>query len=117
MNQPNKTSTSEPIAVYYDPQLGNGRLYVWPSPISGYSLKFSVQQYIEDFDAASNEPYFPVEWLEALVYNLAVRLCPKYEVRGEELQMLRVQAAEYLADAEHGDAEHGSLYLSPESYY
>lgn len=117
MEQPSKDNDSEPVAVFYDPQLTNGVLYVWPSPAGAYTLKFSAKQYIEDFDAATNNPYFPSEWLEALIYNLAVRLCPKYEVRGEELNILRSQAAGYLFDAETNDIEQGSYYMAPEVYY
>lgn len=117
MEQPSKDSESEPVAVFYDPRLDNGLLYVWPAPDSAYQLKFSSQQYIEDFDANSNTPYFPVEWLDAIVYNLAVRLGPLYEVKAPEMRELKMQAAEYLADAEAGDMEEGSYYMAPEGYY
>lgn len=116
MNQPSKDSDGEPVAVFYDPSLTNGTLYVWPSPLSTYTLKFSAQQYIEDFDSATNNPYLPVEWLQALVTNLAYRLCPKYEVSGRELELLREQAKEDLYEAENSDQEEGSLYLAPEIY-
>jgi hypothetical protein len=114
MEQPSKDSDSEPVAVFYDPQLTNGTLYVWPSPAGAYTLKFSSQQYIEDFDTNSDDPYFPAEWLEAIVYNLAVRLAPKYEMKGAELQQLQQQARQYLLDAEHADTEQGSFFMSPE---
>lgn len=114
MDQPGKDDTGETVAVYYDPQLTNGVLYVWPAPSAANTLKFSLQQYIEDFDTNSNTPYFPVEWHEAIVYGLALRLCPKYEVIGERLQMIAAQADAYLYDAEAADMEQGSLYIAPE---
>lgn len=119
MEQPSKDSDSEPVSVFYDPQLDNGIMYVWPSPSGAYSLKFSAKQYIEDFDSSTNNPYFPTEWLEAIVYNLALRLCPKYEVNvnSSTYKEIKDLAVTFLMDAEDGDAEEGSYYIEPDSYY
>lgn len=111
-DQPSKNSTGEPIMVYYDPQLDRGQLYVWPSPDGTHSINFSYKQYVEDFKGQSNSPYFPQEWLEALVYGLAYRLCPRYEVTGEDRNILMMQAAAFLAEAEDSDREQGSVFLS-----
>jgi len=118
LNLPKPSSEGFPVAIYWDNQLENGDLYVWPTPnASTYFIKLDVKQYIEDFDSATNTPYFPTEWTEAIVYNLAVRLCPRYEVRGEELRILMGQAREYLFDAENGDIEDGSLFIAPMRQY
>lgn len=114
MNQPSKSSTGEPVAVYYDPQLTNGVMYVWPTPDAAHVINFSARQYIEDFDNSSNTPYYPVEWHDAIIYNLAYRLAPKYEIKGEALMLLKAQADEFLADAEAGDIEEGPLYIAPD---
>lgn len=116
MDQPSKDTTGEPIAVYYDPQLTNGVLYVWQSPETGQSLKFDIKQYIEDFDSQTNNPYFPAEWLDAIVYNLALRLAPKYEVDMEERMWLQQQASQILSEAEASDQESGSIFLGVEQY-
>ncbi len=116
MNLP-KASGGEPVAVYFERRLDNGNLFVWPTPDAAYTIKFSGKQYIEDFDVNSNNPYFPAEWLEAIVYNLAIRLAAKYEVRGEELRILNSQAAQFLEDAEDSDMPEGSLFLSPERFF
>lgn len=117
MNQPNKTDTGQPVFVYYDPQLVAGVLYVWPAPDDTHQIKFTAQQLIEDFDASTNNPYFPTDWLEAIVYNLALRLCPMYEVSGEDRSYIAQMAAQFLNDAENGDSEQGSVFLSPEYCY
>lgn len=117
MDQPSKDSQGEPVAVYYDPQLNDGVLYVWPSPSGTDTLKFSSKQYIEDFDVQNNDPYFPAEWLLAIEYNLAFLLCPKYEVTGEDRIMLMTMAEKFLMEAENNDVEQGSLYIAPEAVY
>lgn len=118
MSQPAKDSTGKPVFVYYDPDYGDGVLYVWPTPDSSDDdLRLTYKSYIEDFDTTANDAHFPSEWLEALVYNLAVRLAPRYEVAGQELLELKAQAAQYLMDAEDADMEEGSLYIEPEYQY
>lgn len=116
MDQPSKNTTGEPVAVYYDPQLGNGVLYVWQSPETGMTIKFSSKQYIQDFDTQSDNPEFPTEWLEAIVYNLAVRLAPMYEVSPEAQMMLIAQAEQFLIEAEGGDNEQGSVFFGVTTY-
>lgn len=114
MNQPSKSDRGEPVFVFYDPQLDVGKLYVWPTPDAADSIKFSYKQSIDDFDGQTNDPYFPAEWLDALVYGLAERLIPHYEVSGEDKMTLIGQAAKFLMDAEHGDREEGSVFFQPD---
>jgi hypothetical protein len=75
-DQPNKATASYPTNFYYDPQLGTGRLYVWPVLATGNTatLAFTYARQLEDFDAAANTSDLPQEWIEALTYNLAIRL-------------------------------------------
>lgn len=117
MNQPDKTSEGKPVFVFYDELLTTGTLYVWPAPDSSSDdIKLSYKSYIEDFDSLSDDPQFPSDWLDAIVYGLATRLIPKYEVRGEEAARITAMAADFLNDAEINDTDSGSVYLTPEYY-
>lgn len=111
MDQPSKDTEGEPIAAYYDPQLNNGVLYIWQSPRTGDLVKFSSKVYIADFDTQNDNPEFPSEWLEAIVYNLASRLAPQYEVSTENRMLLLQQADQFLTEAEGCDQEQGSIFL------
>lgn len=117
MDQSSKADTGKPVFVYYDPQLTNGVMYVWPAPDAADTIKFSAKQYLEDFDTTANTPYFPPEWLDAIVYNLAFRLCPMYDVVGEDRATLAQQAFQFLSEAEDSDQEQGSVFLAPETMY
>lgn len=117
MFQPNKTDRGEPVFVFYDPQLDVGTLYVWPTPDDADSIKFSYRQHIEDFDIKTNDPYFPPEWMRALVYGLASDLIPHYSVKGEDAARIEARAAQFLAEAEDSDREAGSVFLMPEYEY
>lgn len=117
MNQPAKDSLGEPVYVYFDPQLTQSKLYVWPAPAAADSIKFSYKSYLEDLDSLANTTSFPAEWLDAIVYNLALRLMPMYDVSGEDKTWITNMAIQFLEGAETNDADQGSVFLSPERIY
>jgi hypothetical protein len=75
----NKTTEGRPTGLTFDPQLDNVILYLWPEPnVMKMRVHLVAKFPVQDFDAAGNDPDFPVEWTEALVYNLAIRLAAEY---------------------------------------
>lgn len=108
----NKTTKAKVTQFYYEPKLTNGKLYIWPAP-NGVSdvLKFSYYRPLEDFDTTTDNPDFPQEWLEAMKYNLAVRLAPEYGIDIQQRQWLKIEASEYLADVLTWDAADESVYF------
>ncbi len=115
-SQPNKTSTGKAVDLYYDRQLLNGTIYLWPSPDSiSEKILFTYLTPFEIFDSAADDPDFPQEWLEPIVFNLAVRLAPEYGMPLDERQVLKVQADEYLFAALKWDRENTqSISLQPD---
>jgi hypothetical protein len=78
-----KTSKGQVSQLYYNPDITNGQLYTWPIADTGDitdRIVMTVQRVIEDFDASANNFDGPVECLEALIWNLAVRVAPSYGV-------------------------------------
>ena len=72
---PNKDLSGSCNLISYDPQTTDSRLYVWPvAEDTKEYLKMSVRLPIEDFDAVTDNADFPVEWLNALKWNLAVEI-------------------------------------------
>ena len=70
-----------------------------------------VKYPFEDFDSAADNPDFPVEWHEALQFNLAMRLAPEYgRQTPQEVAMI---AAMSLEDAENSSVEQTPTYISP----
>lgn len=109
-----KTTTGNPTQWYYDPQLTNGVLYVWPAPdttSAAYTLKVVYQSPIEDMDSASDEFDLPQEWYEAIKYGLAVRLAPVFGMPYNDRLALRAEAKEILDLALSWDTEQESIYL------
>lgn len=74
-----KTNESKPTSVAMDFQLDFARAYFWPEPNNMKQLLHLILKFpVQDFDSSSDNPDFPVEWSEALTYNLAVRLAAEY---------------------------------------
>lgn len=117
-NLPDKDTTGTPVNYYYDPKLDNGILHVWPAPdasfATNYTLEILYQDPIEDMISATDNFDFPSEWLEALTYNLAVRLAVGTGLGYYERKMLKEEAKEALFLALSWDNEDGSIFLSPD---
>lgn len=76
----NKTIVSMPNAAFYDPQQPLGVLYVWPIAPTGYELHIQVLVPLTQFATPYDNITLPAEYEEALMYNLAGRLCIFYQV-------------------------------------
>lgn len=107
----NKASEGRPNSFYFDRQRDKGILYVYPVPTdcSG-RLMITFSRQIHDFDASTDNPDLPTEWLEAIIWNLAIRLSPFF---GREDKAAKVSpvAAELLQAVKGWDKEHASYYI------
>jgi len=105
-----KTTGGTINSVYYDPQRNSGVLKTWPAcgDVQDYIL-MTVRYPLEDMLASTDDFDFPPEWLEALSWNLATRIAPKY---GKQLSadfLIRAQMMkEMLKDS---DRENASLTI------
>jgi hypothetical protein len=103
-----------PISGYYDPRLSAGDLYIWNAPnTSNDTVQFTAHLAIDDFDTASTNPDFPAEWLEALEWNLAVRLASDVGTPPSERTWIKSQAAESKYLVTQWDSEPVSLFFQP----
>lgn len=110
----NKTSSGRPNQIYYDPKLTNGMLYVWPRPTDvSDTLHFKARYQIQDFVNIADNADFPVEWLKALKFNLAINMAPEYGVIGERYKIIQELAASSKQDAMFSDHEYASTVFMP----
>jgi len=116
---PNKqnTSSSMPVSYMYDRQLERTNITLWPNPTTADMLvKFVVYKKVTNLDINANEPDYPEEWHEAIVLNLAVRLCTAYgKNTGDKYANLKADAREAYLRAKAFDNEVGSLFLQPDN--
>lgn len=114
-NLPVKGSLGTPLEFYYDCQVSNGDLLVWPTPNSVTTIMgFTYDKRINDLNFSTDTPDFPNEWLMSLVYNLAVYLAPIY---GKYIELNYVQplAKALLEEVKSFDQEEANIVLKPSS--
>lgn len=76
-----KQLVSFPYLVYYDNAFPLGIIYPWPAPNATlYGLTLTVKMPIGAFTSLSQDINLPAEYQEALIYNLAARLRPFFQL-------------------------------------
>jgi hypothetical protein len=113
-----KASLGAPIHIFYRPLRVTGDILLWPQPDTYWNtnglLFIRYHQPFQDFNNSTDEPDFPVEWHEALIYLLAVRIAPEYGLPIQEREMLMKEAMSAKELALSFGTEEGSLYLHPQ---
>ncbi len=110
--QPNKTNTGVMTQYFYDPQLVTGQLWIWPAPSdSTNAFKFTWMRSLQDFVTATNTADFPQEWVNTIVWNLAVELIPEYDVPPARQEFIVKRALASLELAQTWDKEPESIYF------
>jgi len=111
----NKTSTGNPIQLFYEPLNSSGVLHVFPTPdatsASSNTVVLVYQRPFEDFDASTDTPDFPQEWLEPLKYLLATRLAGEYQIAMSIRQQLGMEATALKEAALSMGTEEGSFFF------
>lgn len=115
-NLPDKDVQGKPTGYYYDPQLSTGTLYLYPAPDSVKDrIQLTYERAFEDFDGATNDPDFPQEWLQALTWNLALNLAPKYEIAQSKIAgIIAPMAAQALDEVLNYSSEDSQMSIVPD---
>lgn len=116
MEIPNKTDQAPATCFFFSPQDTYDLLYIWPTPNNALdTLNISYTREIQDFDTASDNADFPVEWLETITYNLAVRVAPAFGMSLSKVNPDLIQlATSTLAEMRSWDSENGSVFIVPD---
>ena len=112
----NKTTSGNPIQIYYEPLRDSGVLHIFPTPsntdASQQQIYITYQRPYEDFNSSTDTPDFPQEWYMAVLYGLAVILASEYGVPIDQRQVLGREAADMKAAALSFGTEEGSIYFT-----
>lgn len=111
---PSKGTAGQPTQFFYDPQRAAGTLYLWPVPDAVSALKYTYVRQFEDFDTNSDEADIPTEWLNALIWNLAVDICPEFGITGQSLKTAAGFADKYKSDAVNWDQDMEGITITPD---
>jgi len=113
---PTKTASGQVNQVYYDPQLGTSKLYIWPTgsqPDDRVEIDFMMP--IEDLDSSTDTADFPQEWLLAIKFGIASLLGPEKGLKLDRQLYLDSRATAYLENVMGFDEEYASVYFQVES--
>lgn len=111
-----KTNTGPLTQYFYDRQLTSGFLYLWYPPATVTEIvKFTWHRPIEDFDAASDNPDLPQEWISALISNLANDMKVQYTVGPQRSRELEIAAARTLDAVTGLDRDTESVFFQPDT--
>lgn len=75
-----KEMGSLPVMAFYDPALPLGILHTWPVATAGYEIHILALQPLAQFPTPYDDINLPAEYEDALMYNLAGRLCLFYQL-------------------------------------
>jgi hypothetical protein len=106
-----KDASGPPVELFYRQTISTGTLFVWPTDGGSTwdKLVLVVQELPDDLDLSSNNPFFPIEWANTLVWNLAAEMAPEYGIMGPELKGLWAIAQNKLSKLLDYDVEDASV--------
>lgn len=114
MNIPNKQIKGGTSTNYYYEKRLRPRVTIWPVPNDEHNhLSVTVHRQIQDIGSMTQEIELPTRWLEAIIWQLAERLC--FEIPGvqpERAQLVQMQAAKNLAEAEMEETDGANIRMA-----
>ena len=110
---PTKLASGAISEAYYDRDLPQGVLYLWPTPQDGSQfVRLRYERRLFDFVDLDDCADLPQYYYEALVYGLARRLAIKYRVPPNLYTIIKEMADEQLTEALNFDNEITDISVS-----
>lgn len=112
----NKQVQGTPNSFYYDPQLLQGKLYLYlgaTAELVGNVVNLTVQRPLQDMVNSTDEFDFPVESLNALKFGLASELTTEYDVPMQKAQLIISRAEKLRETMFDANQEEASTFFTP----
>jgi hypothetical protein len=101
--------------IFYDPQIPNGVLYVFNTPIdSTRTIHLVVQRPIQDVVSGTDNFDLPQEWFLPLKWMLAEEICSEYGASQSKTQLAISKAAFYRERLPNWSQEEASVMFVPD---
>lgn len=112
---PTKTQNGLPTQFHYEPKTTNGTMYIWPRPLDcSYRIEFTYERIIDDLDTATDDFDFPSEWIDPLVWQLALRISPAFGKEDKALKLIAPAASDMLNELKNWDTEISGVNMAPD---
>ncbi len=92
LNQYNGT----PLMWYFENDIPNATFTIWqpPTGTNGFDrLTLYVDTILQDFDNSTDNPWFPIEWTNYLIWQLAAEMADEFEIPEQKIVRLWNTAA------------------------
>jgi hypothetical protein len=110
----NKAQEGKPTKIYFKRALSTYTFYLWPTPENSTDmLHYTAIVRLQDFDTSADNPDFPVEWSNALIFGLAAVLAPEYIGDINLLSYLLKMAEYYKKLSLDSSQQGGSMKIAP----
>jgi hypothetical protein len=107
----------QPTNYVYTPGINTGEFKVWPAPdattTADYTIEITYQRPFDDFVNATDTPYFPKEWTNALIYGLAAIIADELNLSLNDKSYLDKKAEKFHEQALSFGSEEASLFVQP----
>jgi|TARA_R100000093_G_C1945501_1_gene74278 hypothetical protein len=117
LNRSRKNSKGEPSQYYFEKKNSetNSFIYLFPYPDNtNYVFEYDAVRYPQDFDAQTDNPDFPPEWIPVLIYGTAIDLFSEYPaVSTKAYKVCSELYRESLDSALSLDNESGDIIVTP----
>jgi hypothetical protein len=117
LNRSRKNSEGEPSQYYFEKRNSesNSYLYLFPYPDNtNYVVEYDAVRYPQDFDAQTDNPDFPPEWIPVLIYGTAIDLFAEYPaVPTKAYNVCKELYKDALESAVSLDVESGDIHIKP----
>lgn len=112
---PTSSGGDIPYKLSYTPGINRGTIKLWPTDLTNNTESVTIvyTRPLEYFDTSTDTLDMPEEWYDAVVYDLAVKLAPRWGIPLDDRRMLKQDAKEFLEQARDSGFEDGSLYVAP----
>jgi hypothetical protein len=113
---PQPTNPGLVTQCFYDPARDQGEMWVWNvSNSANWGLRFTAYRPIQDWTTPATTGDLPQEWNNALNWNLARELGPRYSIPAERWDRIQLMAKDKLELVQGWDREPESVYFGRSS--
>lgn len=82
---------------FYTPQLVSGEFYAWPNPQNAnFGARLTWYRPLMDLTTPANTADLPQEWLNGLMWNMALEMGPEFDVPPQRWAMIKDMASSKL---------------------
>jgi hypothetical protein len=112
MNLPQPLDPGISTQFFYTPQLVSGEFYAWPNPQNAnFGARLTWYRPLMDLTTPANTADLPQEWLNGLMWNLALEMAPEFDCPPQRWQMIQTMAATKLTLIQGYDRESEPIYF------